>query len=487
MKDKPTIKEIGRVIQVSGTVIKIEGLPYIKEGEIVAIGKELAVVLQFDREFTEDLVDEDMALALALGNYKNIRVGDIVERTNKILSVPVGNELLGKVIDPLGNDLSLNKKISTKEEQLLERKAPTIMQREPIRESLETGIKVIDALFPIGRGQRELIVGDRKTGKTSLALGTVLHQTDVISIYVAIGQRRTETARIINVLKEKNVFRHSLVIVSSSSVSPVLRYIAPFSAMTIAEYFRDRGKHVLIVFDDLTKHAWAWRELSLSLGRPPGREAYPGDIFYLHARLLERAAKLNKKYGGGSITALPICETKEGDISEYIPTNLISITDGQLYLKNDLFEKGQKPAVDIGLSVSRIGAQAQPSYLREATKGLKLILSQHQELKELVRLETKISPQSQIRFKRGELLLKIFKQPKYESVDSVNQSIIYTAVTEGFLDDIDIENVSSVENNLYSFIDDLHQDFRAEVKKHGWTQDMKSQLGKIIAEFKVTK
>lgn len=487
MKNNLTIKEIGRVIQISGAVIKIEGLPYIGQEEIVKIGKESAVILQFDEEFTEALVNENMAYALVLGEYTTIHIGDTVERTNRILNIPVGNELLGSIIDPLGRNLDTNKEVQTKQKQLLERQSPGIMQRELIRQPLETGIKVVDALFPIGRGQRELIVGDRKTGKTSLALGAILNQSDVISIYVAIGQRRTETARIIRVLKDKNALRRSIMIIASSSVSPVLRYIAPFSAMTIAESFRDQGKHVLIIFDDLTKHAWAWRELSLSLGRPPGREAYPGDIFYLHARLLERAAKLNKQHGGGSITALPICETKEGDISEYIPTNLISITDGQLYLRNDLFEQGQKPAVDIGLSVSRIGAQAQPVYLREATKGLKLILSQHQELKKLVRLETKISPRAQIRFKRGELLLEIFKQSKYNSVDSVNQSIIYTAITEGLLDDVDIKDISSLESNLYSFINDLHQDFKAIIIKNGWQKNTKAQLGKIITDFKLTQ
>ena len=486
-KNDLIIEELGRVIGVSGPVIKIEGLPGIEMGEMLRVGKEKAIVFQFGQEFTSALIYQNIVYALLLENTKTVKTGEKVEKMNKVFQIPVGEELIGKIIDPLGRDIDTKILIKTKKLKEIERKPPEIMERGRIQEPLETGIKIIDALFPIGKGQRELIVGDRKTGKTTLALDTILNQKDknIICVYAGIGQRKAETVQILKTLKNEGALNYTTIITAYSSDSPVLRYLVPFSAMTIAEYFRDQGKDVLVVFDDLTKHAWAWRELSLLLKRPPGREAYPGDIFYLHARLLERAAKLNKDYGGGSITALPICETKEGDISEYIPTNLISITDGQLYLEADLFQKGVKPAINIGLSVSRIGSQAQRRCIREATQGLKLILSQHQELKKLLQLETKISKEAQKKFHRGEILLQIFKQQKHELVETTDQSIMYFAILEGLMDDVDLRDIKEFESNFYKFINDIHPEFKKEVLKRGWTNKTKASLEEIINEFKL--
>ncbi|MFQ6049636.1 MAG: F0F1 ATP synthase subunit alpha [Candidatus Paceibacterales bacterium] len=470
------VKEVGKVIEISGQVLKITGLPYVSMGELLDIEGKRGIVLSFNKDFT---------YALLLEKSKDLKPSILVRRTKEVLKVPVGEEFIGKTIDPLGRDIDTRAVIETGGLREIEKSPPEIMEREQIREPLETGIKIIDALFPIGRGQRELIVGDRKTGKTTLVLDTILNQKNVICIYTAIGQRRVEIVQILKTLREQGALSYTIVVVASSSDSSVLQYLAPFSAMTMAEYFRDQGKDVLVVFDDLTKHAWVWRELSLLLERPPGREAYPGDIFYLHARLLERAAKLNKDYGGGSISALPICETKEGDISEYIPTNLISITDGQLYLEADLFQKGVKPAINIGLSVSRVGSRAQRKCIKEITQGLKLILSQHKELKKLLQLETKISIEAQKKLQRGEILLEIFKQQKQELIDTANQSIIYFAVLNGFLDTMNLKNIKKFESHFYEFVNDLYPEFKKEVLKDGWTRETKAELEKIIKEFKL--
>lgn len=487
MEEELTVEEIGKVIEVAGPLVKIEGLPTMGMEELLQIGDEEAIVFKIGREFnTSSLLYRDVVWALSLGEEGKIKVGEKVERLKKVVEVPVGEELLGKMIDSLGRDVDTKDPIKTKEKRGIERVPPRVMEREEIKEPLETGIKIIDALFPIGRGQRELIIGDRKTGKTTLALDTILNQKDVVCIYTSIGQRRSEVSQIVKTLREYGALSYTVILVASSE-SPVLQYLAPFSAMTIAEYFRDQGKDVLVVLDDLTKHAWVWRELSLLLGKPPGREAYPGDIFYLHARLLERAAKLNKDYGGGSISALPICETKEGEVSEYIPTNLISITDGQLYLEVGPFQKGIKPAVSVGLSVSRIGSRAQRKCIREVTQGLKLILSQHQELKKLVQLETKISKEAQKKFKRGEVLLEIFKQQKHELVDVASQSMIYYAVLNGFLDDVDLKDIKKFESRFREFVSKSYPEFKDEVLKNDWTKETKEKFEKILQEFKLTE
>ena len=484
-KDALSIKETGRVVAISGPIVKIEGLPYVKIGEILQIGGEQAMVFRFEKQFTPALIYQNFVYALRLEEFKSIKLGQEVERTNQVLKIPVGQEFLGKVVDPLGKDLVARAKIETKEYRAIESLPPQIAQRENIRKPLETGIKVIDALFPIGRGQRELILGDRKTGKTTIAIDAILNQKNVVCIYTSIGQKKSGVKEIVKILRDFGAMNYTVVVAAFASSSTMSQYLAPFSAMTLAEYFRDKGEDVLIIFDDLTKHAWVWREISLLLGVPPGREAYPGDIFYLHARLLERAGKLNKDFGGGSITALPICETREGDITEYIPTNLISITDGQLYLEKDLFQKGIKPAVNIGLSVSRVGAQAQKGCIKEVTRGLKIILSQHKELKKLIQLETKLSQESQKVLKRGDLLLEIFRQEKHQLVDTVSQSIIYWLVLNGLLDDYPFEKMKEFEKRFYQFLSDLHLSLKKDIEKFGFIDKTKQELIKIFKEFKL--
>jgi len=483
LKRSLSIEEIGHVIAIAGPVIKIKGMPTVKMGEIVLASQARIMIFKIEKEFSQALLEEDFAFGLALKDSKEIKVGQEVKRTKELLKIPVGESLLNKIINPLGEDMEIEKEIKTKEKREVENLPAQIMDRGLIREPLETGTKIIDALFPIGRGQRELILGDRKTGKTTIALDAILNQKEVISIYCSIGQKKSEVVEIINTLREFRA-QNFIVLAASSSDSPVIQYLAPFSAMTLAEYFRDKGKDVLIVFDDLTKHAWIWREISLLLNLPPGREAYPGDIFYLHARLLERAGQLSEEKGGGSITALPICETKEGDITEYIPTNLISITDGQIYLETDLFQQGQIPAVNIGLSVSRIGSFAQRKHLKEVTSGLKLILSQHRELKKLIQLETNISEESKRTFKRSETLLVFFKQEKHNLISTFIQSIIYFAILNGFFDDIEPEKITEIEKKIPHFLKTSYPSLEEEISKEGWTEEIKEKMSKIFAEFK---
>lgn len=477
------IEEIGRVMAVSGPVVKIKGLSSVRMGEVVLIGKSKAIIFRIKREFTEALLSEDFAFGLILEENGKISAGQEVKRTNNLLKVPVGKELLQRMINPLGMDLESEKKIETMEKRDIESLPPQIMDRGLVREPLETGIKVIDALFPIGRGQRELILGDRKIGKTMMALDTILNQKNLVSIYCSIGQKKSEVVQIMEMLRRYNA-KNYVIIAAFSSDSPILQYLAPFAAMTLAEYFRDNKRDVLVVLDDLTKHAWIWRQICLLLGTPPGREAYPGDIFYLHARLLERAGKLSEEKGGASITALPICETKEGDITEYIPTNLISITDGQIYLENELFQKGQIPAVNIGLSVSRIGSFAQRKCIKEATGGLKLVLSQHKELKKLVQLETELSKESRETFKRTEILFEFFKQGKHKLMDSATQSMIYFAVLNGFFDDIEVKKFKMLEERFSQFLESSHPDIKKEILENGWTEKSKDEAKKVIEEFK---
>ena len=482
-KNTLSIEEIGKVTAISGPVIKIKGLPSVKMGELVLVGKNKVVIFKINKEFTQALLNEDFAFGLVLEKQEKISAGQEVKKTGELLKIPVGEEFLERVVNPLGKDLEIEKVVETKERRDIENLPPQIMDRGLVREPLETGIKVIDALFPIGRGQRELILGDRKIGKTTIALDAILNQKNLISIYCSIGQKKSEIVQVVQTLREYEA-KNYIVVASSSSDSPVLQYLAPFSTMTLAEYFRDKGNDVLVVFDDLTKHAWIWRQICLLLETPPGREAYPGDIFYLHARLLERAGRLSKDKGGGSITALPICETKEGDITEYIPTNLISITDGQIYLENDLFQKGQIPAVNIGLSVSRIGSFAQRKCVKEVTGGLKLVLSQHKELKKLVQLETELSKESEETFKRAEILFEFFKQGKHKLMDVATQSVIYFAVLNGFFDGTEIGKVKVLEERFSQFLEGSHSEIKKEILEKGWTEEMKKKTEKIVEEFK---
>jgi len=466
------IEEVGEVVEVKPPLIKLKGLPSIKVWEVIKINEKEFLVFKFDEKFVYVFSFERPA---------NVKPGMIAKRTGEIFKIPVGNEFLGKIINPLGKDLETQTFIKTKEKREIESFPPEIYQRELIREPLETGIKIIDALFPIGRGQRELILGDKKTGKTTIAIDMILNQKDVVSIYTIIGQRKSELPLIANLLKSSGKTKSSIIIAAFASDPEILQFLAPYSAMTLAEYFAEKGQDVLVIFDDLTKHAWVWREIALSLGMPPGREAYPADIFYLHARLLERATNIKDK---GSITAIPICETREGDITEYIPTNLISITDGQLYLENALFQKGIKPAINIGLSVSRVGALAQRECLKQVTKGLKLILAQHQELEKLIQLETELSEDSKKILKRGNILLEIFKQEKHSPVNIAFQSILYWLVLNGKLDDLPEENVKTFEEEFLKFIEGVYPNLQKEIYKEGFTPEIEILLTSALEEFK---
>ncbi len=476
------LEEIGEVIALKNPLVKIKGLPSLKEGEVVFLGQEKGLIFKIGQEFSEALIEEEVAYALTLGEIKNIKIGEKVKRSYQLLEVPVSEKFLEKIISPLGKDLETEREIKVKEKKKIENLPLPLEKRDLVRQPLETGIKIIDALFPIGRGQRELILGDIKTGKTSLALDIILNQKDkdVISIYCSIGQKKAEVVSILNSLRAFGA-KNYIIMASFSSDPIVFQYLAPFSAMTLGEYFRDQGRDVLIIFDDLLKHAWAFREISLLLETPPSRETYPGDIFYLHARLLERAGKSKE---GGSITALPICETKEGDITEYIPTNLISVTDGQLYLEKDLFLKGQLPAINIGLSVSRIGAHAQRDCLKETTGGLKVLLSQLEELKKLVQLETKISETSQKIFKRGQLLLEFFKQKKFQLAPVGFQAIIYFAILRGWLDELEIDSFKEFEQRFREFLEVKHPYFLKKIEAQSFTPQLKQELKKIFFEFK---
>ena len=475
------IEEFGKVVQVKEFIVKIQGLPNVAIGELVEINGAKGIIFKFGREFTQALVEEEFAWALMLEKAHLIKPGSLVKRLGSFFEVPVGKEFLGKAIDPLGRDLQTQTPIPTTSKRPIENFPPEIYQRENIRTPLETGIKIIDALFPIGRGQRELIVGDKKTGKTSIALDMALNQEEVISIYAIIGQKKSELFKILKTLYDYGKTQSVIVVGAFASDSVVLQFLAPFSAMTLAEYFAiEEGKDVLVIFDDLTKHAWAWRQIALLLGMPPTREAYPADIFYLHARLLERATNFKE---GGSITAIPICETRGGDITEYIPTNLISITDGQLYLENNLFQKGIKPAINIGLSVSRVGALAQRKCLKEVTKGLKLILSQHKELKKLAQFETKLSKESQKILQRGELLLEIFKQEKHKLVETSLQAMVYWLVLNGFLDELEVKTTKEFEEQFYEFIDSLYPKLKKDIANNGFTSKNIKTLKKAFNEF----
>lgn len=394
--------------------------------------------------------------ALILGSAEHIREGDAVTRTGDILSVPVGKHLTGRVVDPLGKTLDGLESMKTKEKYPVEKIAPRVMTREPVHEPLMTGIKAIDSMIPIGRGQRELIIGDRQTGKTAIAIDTILNQKgkNVHCVYVAIGQKESKIAKIVQKLKERGAMEYTTVVTSGASDAAALQYIAPYAGCAIAEWFMDQGEDALIVYDDLSKHAWAYREASLLLRRPPGREAYPGDVFYLHSRLLERSACRNEKFGGGSITALPIIETQAGDVSAYIPTNVISITDGQIYLESDLFYKGIRPALNVGLSVSRVGGAAQTKGMKKVAGQLRLDLAQFRELEAFAQFATDLDEATRSQIERGRRTVEILKQGQYEPMDLAHQICVLYAITRGYMDQIPVEEVTEWERGFHEHLDD---------------------------------
>src|SRR6266540_740117 len=442
-----TVMEVGTVIKVGDGIAEIHGLEKVMAGELL--------------EFPHDVrglalnLEEDKVGAVLFGEYQAIKEGDLVKRTGRIMEVPVGDSMIGRVVDALGNPIDDRGPIVTDHYYPIERIAPGVVDRQPVKEPLQTGLKAIDAMVPIGRGQRELIIGDRQTGKTAVAVDTIINQRgqNVICIYNAIGQKQSTIAQVVRTLEDAGAMEYTIVVAAGASDPAPLLYISPYCACTMGEYFRDSGGHALVIYDDLSKHAQAYREISLLLRRPPGREAYPGDVFYLHSRLLERAAKLKKENGGGSLTALPIIETQAGDLSAYIPTNVISITDGQIFLESDLFHQGIRPAINVGNSVSRVGGSAQIRAMRQVAGTLRLTLAQYRELAAFAQFGSDLDKATQEQLNRGARLVEILKQPQYEPLAVERQvAIIYTA-TVGYLDQVAVADLRGYEVDLYRFME----------------------------------
>jgi F-type H+-transporting ATPase subunit alpha len=473
------VSETGSVISVGDGIARIYGLENVMAGELVEFGPD-AVGIALNLE-------EDQVGVVLLGDPTAVREGDSVKRTGKIMSIPVGDAMIGRVVNALGQPIDGKGAIVTTETSPLERLAPGVVDRNPVKQPLQTGIKAIDAMVPIGRGQRELIIGDRQTGKTTVALDTIINQRggDVICIYVAIGQKRSTVAQVVKTLEEFGAMEYSIVVAATASDPAPMQYIAPYSGCTIGEYFRDSKRHALCIYDDLSKHAAAYREISLLLRRPPGREAFPGDVFYLHSRLLERAAKLNDEKGGGSLTALPFIETQAGDVSAYIPTNVISITDGQIYLETDLFNSNVRPAINVGLSVSRVGGSAQIKAMRSVAGTLRLDLAQYRELAAFAQFGSDLDKTSQAQLNRGKRLIEILKQGQYSPIPVEKQVLIIFAGTQGFLDDLPVEDVRRFEAELYKYAETAKPDLLTSIReKRELTDEIKANVIATIKELK---
>ena len=473
------VSEVGTVISVGDGVARIHGLDNVMAGELLDLPHEVAGLALN--------LEEDQVSAVLLGDYTKIQEGDVVKRTRRIMSVPVGEALVGRVVDALGRPTDGKGSVLTDHYNPIERLAPGVVDRRPVREPLQTGLKAIDAMIPIGRGQRELIIGDRQTGKTAIALDTIINQRggDVICIYVAIGQKRSTIAQVIKTLEEYDAMKYSIVVEAGSSDPAPMQYIAPYAGCAMGEYFRDRGRHALCVYDDLSKHAVSYREISLLLRRPPGREAYPGDVFYLHSRLLERAAKLNDELGGGSLTALPIIETQAGDVSAYIPTNVISITDGQIYLESDLFNAGIRPAINVGISVSRVGGNAQIKAMKQVAGMLRLEMAQYRELAAFAQFGSDLDKATQAQLNRGQRLTEILKQGQFQPLPVEKQVVSIFAGTNGFLDDLPVEDCQVFEQALYEFMDSSYPTLGKEIVEKKQLDDaLRWEIRKMLEEFK---
>jgi F-type H+-transporting ATPase subunit alpha len=473
------VAEVGTVLEVGDGIARVYGLDN-------AMAMEMLDFPNGVRGMVLNLEEDNVGVAL-LGDDTLISEGDQVRRTGRIAQVPVGDAVVGRVVDALGNPLDDKGPIEAKEFKPIERLAPGVVDRRPVKEPLQTGIKAIDAMIPIGRGQRELIIGDRQTGKTAITVDTVINQKgkDVFCIYVATGQKRSTVAQVVKVLEDAGAMAYTTVVVASASDPAPLLYISPYSGCTMGEYFRDTGRHALCIYDDLTKHAAAYRQLSLLLRRPPGREAYPGDVFYLHSRLLERAAKLNDQLGGGSLTALPIIETQLGDVSAYIPTNVISITDGQIYLETDLFYAGIRPAVNVGLSVSRVGGSAQIKAMKQTAGKLRLDLAQYREMAAFAQFGSDLDKSTQAQLNRGQRMVELLKQGQYAPLPVERQILVIHAGTTGQLDDMPVDAVLPFEEALYKFAENRHPAiFRELVEKKELNDALRSQMDACIAECK---
>jgi len=475
---KLDVSEAGVVLNVGDGVAKVYGLDNAMTGELV--------------QFTDDVfgmvlnLEENSVGIVIFGDNEAVREGDVVKRTGRIIEVPVGKELLGRVVDPLGFPLDGKGPINSKETRRIEVKAPGIIYRQPVKEPLQTGIKAIDSMIPIGRGQRELIIGDRKTGKTAIAIDTIINQKgqNVHCIYVAIGQKQSTVATVIDKLKSTGAMEYTTVVSATASQPAPLQYLAPYSGCAMGEYYRDNGMHSLLIYDDLTKQAQSYRQLSLLLRRPPGREAYPGDIFYCHSRLLERAAKMSDAKGGGSLTALPIIETQAGDVSAYIPTNVISITDGQIYLEADLFNAGQKPAVNPGISVSRVGGNAQIKAMKQVAGMLRITLAQYRELAAFAQFGSDLDKATKMQLDRGQRLMAILKQGQYSPMVVEKQILIIYATINGFLDTYPVDSVQEFEKEFISFIENKYVSILTEIREKKQIDDnLKKKLNEVTAEF----
>jgi F-type H+-transporting ATPase subunit alpha len=472
------VAEVGSIISIGDGIARVHGIENAMAGEMLEFPHGVfGIALN---------LEEESVGAVLLGEFKEIKEGDTVKRTGRIISVPVGDEMLGRVVNALGQPIDGKGPITAKQFSPIERIAPGVVDRQPVKEPLQTGLKAIDAMVPIGRGQRELIIGDRQTGKTAVAIDAILNQKDtgVICIYNAIGQKQSTIAQVVRTLEEAEAMRYTIVVASAAADPAPLLYISPYSACTIGEYFRDSGRHALCVYDDLSKHAQAYREISLLLRRPPGREAYPGDVFYLHSRLLERAAKLKNDLGGGSLTALPIIETQAGDLSAYIPTNVISITDGQIFLESDLFHQGVRPAINVGNSVSRVGGSAQVKAMRQVAGTLRLDLAQYRELAAFAQFGSDLDKSTQAQLTRGARLVELLKQPQYEPLRVERQIAIIFAGTNGYLDSIPTSEVRGYETELYAFLETRHAEIlRGIADKKQLDDQLKAGLKSAVEEF----
>jgi F-type H+-transporting ATPase subunit alpha len=473
------VSETGSVISVGDGIARIYGLENVMAGELVDFGGDtVGIALN---------LEEDQVGAVLLGDYSGIKEGGQVRRTGRIMSIPVGEAMVGRVVNALGHPIDGKGPIDTTEFNPLERLAPGVVDRQPVKQPLQTGIKAIDAMVPIGRGQRELIIGDRQTGKTTVALDTIINQRgqDMICIYVAIGQKRSTVAQVVKTLEDHNAMSYTVVVAATASDPAPMQYIAPYAGCSIGEYFRDSKRHALCVYDDLSKHAAAYREISLLLRRPPGREAFPGDVFYLHSRLLERAAKLSEEKGGGSLTALPFIETQAGDVSAYIPTNVISITDGQIYLETDLFNANIRPAINVGLSVSRVGGSAQIKAMRSVAGSLRLELAQYRNLEAFAQFGSDLDKASQDQLSRGKRWVEVLKQPPYSPIPVEKQVAILFAGANGYLDDLAIEDIRRFETDLYRYLDNSKPELLQAIReKKELNDEIKSQLNGALKEFK---
>jgi len=478
-ESKIAVDEVGTVITLGDGIARLYGLDKVMAGELLSFPHGVAGIAMN--------LEEDQVGSVLLGDYTEIREGDEVKRTGRIMSVPVGEGLVGRVVNALGQPIDDKSPITTEQFIALERLAPGVIDRQPVREPMATGLKAIDSMIPIGRGQRELIIGDRQTGKTAVALDTIINSKgqDLICIYCAIGQKRSSIAQVVQTLADFGAMDYTIVVAASASEPAPMQYIAPYAACAMGEYFRDTKRHALCIFDDLSKHAASYREISLLLRRPPGREAYPGDVFYLHSRLLERAAKLSDKLGGGSLTALPVIETQAGDVSAYIPTNVISITDGQIYLETDLFNSGIRPAVNVGLSVSRVGFSAAIKAIKQVGATLKLELAQYRDLAAFSQFGSDLDKATQAQLARGERLVEVLKQGQYSPLPFSKQILIIYAGTNGFLDDLPVEDVRPFEKALYDYVDSMNpQLLQTIMTKKALDDQIKADMTKTIKECK---